>query len=63
MPVLPKVILVGSIDIDARLELMHYLADHFNVSALGSLPTLQGKFSDQGFSYISYTLSRRANPF
>ncbi len=63
MSALPKVMLVGSIDIDARLELMHFLSDNFDISALGSLPTLQGKFSDEGFSYISYTLSRRANPF
>lgn len=63
MPVLPKVIFVGSVDIDARLELMRFLSKNFDVSALGSLPILQGKFSDQGFSYTSYTLSRRANPF
>lgn len=63
MAALPKVMLVGSIDIDARLELMHFLSNNFDISALGSLPTLQGKFSDQGFNYISYTLSRRANPF
>jgi glycosyltransferase involved in cell wall biosynthesis len=63
MPVLPKVILVGSIDIDARLDLMHFLSKNFDISALGSLPTLQDKFSDQGFIYMSYTLSRRANPF
>jgi glycosyltransferase involved in cell wall biosynthesis len=60
---LPKVILVGSIDIDARLGLMHFLSKNFDISALGSLPTLQGKFYDEGFKYRSYTLSRRANPF
>jgi glycosyltransferase involved in cell wall biosynthesis len=63
MAALPKVVLVGSIDIDARIELMHFLSNNFDVSALGSLPTLQGKFSDQGFRYTSYTLSRGVNPF
>jgi len=63
MPALPKVIFVGSVDIDARLDLMRFLSKNFDVSALGSLPALQGKFSDQGFSYTSYILSRGVNPF
>lgn len=59
---LPKVILVGGPDVDARLELMHSLEDDFNVSALGSLPTLQDRFLAEGFDYSAYHLRRRVNP-
>lgn len=58
----PKIVLVGSIDVDARLELMQYLSGDFDVSAFGSSPALQEKFQAEGFSYSVYTLSRRANP-
>lgn len=60
---LPKVMLVGGPDVDARLELMDVLKDAFNLSVLGTEPTLQDKFSAKGFSYNTYSLSRSANPF
>ena len=41
---------------------MHCLKDAFNISALGSLPTLQDRFLVEGFSYSSYHLSRQVNP-
>jgi hypothetical protein len=59
---LPKVLLIGGDDVDARLELMHCLKDAFNVSALGSLPALGHKFSAQGVGYRSFHLSRQVNP-
>lgn len=62
MSVLPKALLVGSTDIDARLDLMRYLSSSFDVCALGSSTTLHAKFSAAGFDYTSYTLSRKANP-
>jgi glycosyltransferase involved in cell wall biosynthesis len=55
--------LVGGPDVDARLELMDCLKDAFNLSVLGTEPTLQDKFSAEGFGYNTYTLSRSANPF
>lgn len=58
----PKVIVVGGPDVDARLELMHSLKDDFRLSALGTLPTLDDKFSSEGFDYTSYNLTRGANP-
>lgn len=58
----PKVILVGSIDIDARLELMHSLSTDFDIRALGSSETLYEKFRAEGFEYTYYPLSRKANP-
>jgi glycosyltransferase involved in cell wall biosynthesis len=59
---LPKVLLVGGPDVDARLEIMHSLSDRFEMSALGSLPSLFDKFSSEGFCYYSYTLDRGVNP-
>jgi N,N'-diacetylbacillosaminyl-diphospho-undecaprenol alpha-1,3-N-acetylgalactosaminyltransferase len=62
MPALPSVLIVGGPDVDARLELMHSLSDSFEISALGSLPSLQNKFTIEGFSYYSYTMNRGVNP-
>lgn len=62
MPTLPKVLLVGGPDVDARLELMRSLRDRFEMSALGSLRSLQDKFSGEGFGYDSYTLNRGVTP-
>lgn len=63
MSSLPKVLLVGGPDVDARLELMGLISDSFEVSALGSSPILREKFLRQGFSYNSYILGRGINPF
>jgi glycosyltransferase involved in cell wall biosynthesis len=62
MDSLPKVMLVGGPDVDARLELMHYLQNDFNLSVLGSEPDLHDKFSAKNFNYNTYNLSRSANP-
>ena len=59
---LPKVLLVGGPDVDARLELMRCLGAAVDVSAIGSHPTLHGKFSAEGFGYSAYRLSRQVNP-
>ena len=59
---LPKVLLVGGPDVDARLELMHCLKNTFSVSALGSEPNLYDRFLAEGFGYNSYHLSRSTNP-
>ena len=60
---LPKVVLVGGEDVDARLELMHHLRKTYDVTALGSEPALHDSFAAAGFPYRDYPLSRRANPF
>ena len=59
---LPKVLVVGGHDVDARLELMHGLKADFDISALGSSATLRDKFAAEGFDYTTYNLSRRVNP-
>jgi glycosyltransferase involved in cell wall biosynthesis len=63
MGALPRLLLVGGPDIDARLELMHCLSGAFNVSAVGSRSTLSARFAAEGFNYYPYHLSRRVNPF
>lgn len=63
MDLLPKVLLVGSDDVDARLDIMHRLKGDFGIGAVGSSPTLGEKFSAEGFHYSFYHLSRRVNPF
>jgi glycosyltransferase involved in cell wall biosynthesis len=62
MSSLPKILLVGGPDVDARLELMHSLSSYFEIGALGSLPNLYEKFVREGFGYDSYILNRGANP-
>lgn len=59
---LPKVVLVGGPDVDARLDLMHCLKDAFDISALGSHFALHDKFLAEGFDYNAYHLSRQVNP-
>jgi glycosyltransferase involved in cell wall biosynthesis len=62
MSSLPKILLVGGPDVDARLELMRSLSSYFEIGALGSLPNLHEKFVREGFGYDSYILNRGANP-
>ncbi len=59
---LPKVLLVGGPDVDARLELMRHLKDNFEVGALGTLPSLRERFLAEGFDYRAYILHRRVHP-
>lgn len=63
MPPLPKVLLVGGIDVDARLELMRCLAGRYDIGALGSRAALRHRFEAEKYGYATYTLSRGANPF
>ncbi len=52
----PRVMLVGGTDVDARLALMHHLAEDFEVAALGAAPELAARFRAEGFAYESYPL-------
>ena len=62
MKSLPRVLLTGGPDIDARFELMHHLSDSFDISALGSSPELRPSFLAEGFDYTTYRLNRKFNP-
>jgi glycosyltransferase involved in cell wall biosynthesis len=57
-----RVCLVGGPDVDARLELMHELANSFDVCAVGTEPALAESFAREGLRYRSYTMSRRVTP-
>ncbi len=59
---LPKVLFVGTVDVDLRLDLMRRLDGSFNIAAVGSNPDLEERFLDAGFDYYNYTLHRQVNP-
>lgn len=59
---MPKIVLVGGPDVDARLPLMELFKDRFNISAFGSHPGLHGRFAEAGFAYYPYRLNRQTNP-
>lgn len=61
-PSKPKVLLVGTVDVDLRLDLMHRLDGSFNVAAVGSNPDLEERFLNAGFKYYNYSLHRQVNP-
>ncbi len=58
----PKVLLVGTVDVDLRLDLMRRLERSFDVAAVGSNPDLEERFLNAGFKYYNYSLNRRVNP-
>jgi glycosyltransferase involved in cell wall biosynthesis len=53
----PTVWLVGSDDIDARLELMRSLRHEFSLTAVGSKESNRALFESEGFGYHSYRFS------
>jgi glycosyltransferase involved in cell wall biosynthesis len=59
----PRVALVGSNDVDGRLELMRRLRDDFEMEAVGSAPELTERFHAEGFAYHCYPLGQaRVSP-
>jgi len=62
MPRVPKVVLVGGPDVDARLELVQQLAGDYDVSVFGSSRALAPAFAGQGVAYHCYPLTRKVNP-
>lgn len=62
MPPRPKIMVVGTTDVDARLELIDILRDDYEISVLGSSEALRENFSRAQIEYHTYWLTRRANP-
>jgi glycosyltransferase involved in cell wall biosynthesis len=58
----PVVCLVGGPDVDARLDLMRLLSRDFEVFAAGTDARLAKVFSDAGFRFRYYPMSRLVNP-
>jgi glycosyltransferase involved in cell wall biosynthesis len=61
-PSLPRVLIVGSEDVDARIELMRGLADGYTLAAAGTSRELETPFAQSGFRYFYYPLSRGLGP-
>jgi glycosyltransferase involved in cell wall biosynthesis len=58
----PKVLIVGSEDVDARIELMHGLTGRYTLAAAGTRLELASRFADSGFAYYPYPLGRGVGP-
>ena len=59
---IPKVLLVGGPDVDARIELMQELNGSFQLLAAGTDSRLDTAFERVGFEYYNYPMTRRVNP-
>ena len=59
---LKKVVIVGTTDVDARIELMQCLCSGFELSAIGSTEEQRVRFEDAGLAYRVCPLSRGVNP-
>ncbi|HEX4622795.1 MAG TPA: glycosyltransferase, partial [Myxococcaceae bacterium] len=58
----PRVLMIGTEDVDMRIELMQQLRDEFTLAAAGTSPALRGRFAGAGFDYFVYPLPRGAAP-
>jgi len=58
----PKVLIIGSEDVHARIDLMRGLGEDHLVAAAGSNPQLAPLFAQAGFRYFAYRLSRGIGP-
>jgi glycosyltransferase involved in cell wall biosynthesis len=58
----PQVLMVGTEDVDMRIELMQELRDEFTLAAAGTSPALGRRFEDAGFEYFHYPLPRGTSP-
>lgn len=54
---LPRVLVIGGPDVDARLDLMRALAGEFTLAAAGTTPALGPAFERAGFRYFDYPLA------
>ena len=58
----PKVLIVGGIDVDARIELMQQLIGEFQLFAAGTDKSINIAFQQAGFKYYTYPMTRGATP-
>jgi glycosyltransferase involved in cell wall biosynthesis len=58
----PRVLIVSSDDVDARIALMRGLADGCTLAAAGSARALEDRFAQSGFRYFYYPLRRGLGP-
>lgn len=58
----PRVTIVGTIDVDARIELMERLRPEFEPSAMGTTAKQGNAFKEAGLEYSAYSMSRGPRP-
>jgi glycosyltransferase involved in cell wall biosynthesis len=58
----PRVLIVGSEDVHARIELMRGLSDEWQPAAAGTVRELAPTFEASGFPYFYYPMSRGVSP-
>jgi len=54
--------MIGTEDVDMRIELMQHLRDEFTLAAAGTAPALGHRFAAAGFQYFVYPLPRGTSP-
>jgi glycosyltransferase involved in cell wall biosynthesis len=59
---LPRVLIVGTEDVNARIELMCRLADSYTLAAAGTVRALARQFEQCGFGYYHYPMRRALGP-
>ncbi len=59
----PRVLIVGSEDVHARIDLMRELGESFTVAAAGTARSLSTLFAQHGMPYYYYPMARRIAPF
>lgn len=57
----PHIALIGGPDVHLRIELLDHLREWFDFTVFGSNPALARTFSDSGYKYVPYKLSRSTN--
>lgn len=60
---MPKVLIIGGLDVDKRIEMMNCLRENFDLVAAGSSERLAINFTRADYSYYYYPLVRGINPF
>jgi glycosyltransferase involved in cell wall biosynthesis len=60
---IPKVLIIGGQDVDARIELMRLLDANYQIQAAGSSMEIALQFEKAGFVYYYYPPARNVNPF
>jgi glycosyltransferase involved in cell wall biosynthesis len=58
-----RLLVVGGEDVHRRIDLLRLLSNSFVITAAGSSRQLQDRFSEAGFDYYYYPLSRGISPF
>lgn len=58
----PRVLVVGGVDVDSRLDLMGRLADEFTLVGAGATAELEHEFAERGFEFHPFPLKRAVSP-